>query len=100
MYLLCHIHALEQNFILIRSSHLEVFLGKSVRKICSKFTKDYPSRSAVSIKLQNNSIEIALRHGCSPVNLRHIFRASFRKNTFSGPLLCDVNGIGLKPTTS
>ena len=26
-------------------------------------------------------IEIALRHGCSPVNLLHIFRTAFLKNT-------------------
>ena len=26
---------------------------------------------------QSNFIEIALRHGCSPVNLLHIFRTSF-----------------------
>ena len=32
------------------------------------------------------AIEITLRHGCSPVNLLHIFRAPFSKNT-SGPLL-------------
>ena len=31
-------------------------------------------------------IEIALRHGCSPVNLPHIFRTPFLKNT-SGRLL-------------
>ena len=33
-----------------------------------------------------NFIEITLRHGCSPVNLLHIFRAPFPKNT-SGWLL-------------
>ena len=32
------------------------------------------------------AIEITLRHGCSPVNLLHIFRAPFSKNT-SGRLL-------------
>ena len=39
-----------------------------------------------SIKLQSNFTEIALRHGCSPVNLLHIFRTPFPKNT-SGQLL-------------
>ena len=34
-----------------------------------------------------NFIEIALRHGCSPVNLLHIFRTSFPKNTSGGLLL-------------
>ena len=34
-----------------------------------------------------NFIEIALRHGCSSVNLLHIFRTSFPKNTSGGLLL-------------
>ena len=33
--------------------------------------------------LFNNFIEITLGHGCSPVNLLHIFRTSFLKNTSS-----------------
>ena len=32
-------------------------------------------------------IKIALRHGCSPVNLEHIFRTPFPKNTSGGLLL-------------
>ena len=60
-----------------RSSRSEVFLVKGVLKICSKFTGEYPCRSVISIKLQSNFIEIALRHGCSPVNLLHIFRTPF-----------------------
>ena len=39
------------------------------------------------VKVQSNFIEIALRHGCSPVNLLHLFRAPFSKNTFGGLLL-------------
>ena len=39
------------------------------------------------LKLQSNFIEIALRHGCSPVNLLHISRTSFYKNTHGGLLL-------------
>ena len=42
--------------------------------------------SAISIKLLCNFIEITLQHGCSPVNLLHIFRTPFLKNT-SGRLL-------------
>ena len=64
-----------------RSSHPEVFLVKGVLKICSKFTGEHPCRSVISIKLLCNFIEIALRHGCSPVNLLHIFRTPFTKNT-------------------
>ena len=32
-------------------------------------------------------IEITLQHECSPVNLLHIFRTPFLKNTFGGLLL-------------
>ena len=44
-------------------------------------------------KVASNFIEIALRHGCSPVNLLHIFKAAFPKNT-SGRLL-DFNTINV-----
>ena len=60
---------------------------KGVRKICRKFTGEHPCRSAISIKLQSNFIEITLRHGCSPVNLLHIFKTPFLKNTSGGLLL-------------
>ena len=64
-----------------------MFLGKSVLKICSKFIGEHPYQSAISIKLQSNFIEITLRHGCSPVNLRHMFKTPFPKNTSAGMLL-------------
>ena len=38
-------------------------------------------------KLQSNFIEITLQHGCSPVDLLHIFRTTFPKNTSGGLLL-------------
>ena len=69
-----------------RGSHPEVFLGKGCLKICSKFTKEYPCRSVISIHLQSIFIEITLWHGCSPANLLHIFRTPFLKIT-SGWLL-------------
>ena len=63
-----------------------VLLRKGVLKRCSKFTGENPCRSAISMKLLCNFIEITLRHGCSPVNLLHTFRIPFLKNT-SGRLL-------------
>ena len=69
-----------------------MFLGKGDLKICSKFTGEHPCRSATSIKLQGNFIEIALRHECSPVNFQHIFRTPFLKNT-SGQLLLKYNSL-------
>ena len=70
-------------FYRFRSSHLEVFLEKVVLKICRKFTGEHPCRSAISIKLLCNFIEIALRHGCSPVNLLHIFTIAFPKHLWA-----------------
>ena len=74
-----------------RSSSSEVFLRKSVLQICRKFIGEYPCRSAISIKLQKNFTEIALGHGYSPVNLLHIFRTPFPKNTSGWLLLARVS---------
>ena len=65
--------------LIFRSSHPEVFLEKGVLKICNKFTGEQPCRSVISIKL--------LRRGCSCVNLLHIFRTPFLKNTSERLLL-------------
>ena len=54
--------------IRFRSSRSEMFLGKGVLKICSRFTGEDPRRSVILMKLQTNFIEITLQHGCSPVN--------------------------------
>ena len=51
-----------------------------VLKIWSKFTEEYPCQSVISIKLENNFIEITLRQGCSHVKWLHIFRTPFPKN--------------------
>ena len=82
----------------IRSSSPEAFLGKAVLKICNKFTGEHPCWSVISTKLRCNFIEIKLQHGCSmkwnfiPVNLLHIFRTHFYKNTSRGLLLCSWTG--------
>ena len=55
----------------------------------------------------NEVAEIALRHGCSPVHLLHIFRTHFRRNT-SGWLLLQgidewpfpLNKVGASSRTS
>ena len=71
----------------VRSSRPEVFLRNGFLKIYSKFTREHPCGSLISIKLQSNFIEITLRHGCSLVNLLHIFRTPFTKNTTEWLLL-------------
>ena len=57
-----------------------MFLKKAVLKICSKFIGEHPCRSVISIELFWKIIDITHKHGYSPVNLLHIFRAPFTKN--------------------
>ena len=66
-----------KEFSIFTSSHTEVFLRKGVP-------------SAI--------IEIALRHGCSPVNLLHIFGTPFRRSTSGWLLLHFVWQIRLRIT--
>ena len=47
-----------------------------------QITRDHPCRSMILIKLLWNFIEIALRRGCAPVNLLHLFRTPFPMNTY------------------
>ena len=63
---------------IFRSSPPKVLLGKSVLKLYSKCTAEFPCLRVISIKLH---IEFTLWHGCSPVILLHIFRTYFPKNT-------------------
>ena len=65
----------------------EMFLGKGALNMCSKFRRENPCRSVISLKLLCSFIEIALRHGCSLLNLLHVFRTPFYKNTYGGLLL-------------
>ena len=78
-WMLVEIHARSEFAILshVRRSLLDMFLGKGVLKICSKFAGEYSCRSAISIKLQSNAIEITLPHGCSPVNFGAYFQSTF-----------------------
>ena len=70
-----------------RRNHPEVFLVKGVLKTCSNFT-GHPCRSVISIKFQKNW------HGCSPVNLLHIFRTPFLRNTYEW-LFCNNSFVTL-----
>ena len=89
-------YMLFQKLVRYRSSRPEVFSGKAVLKICSKFTGEHSrSHSSIStllklqIKLRLNFIEIAVRYRCSPVKLLDLLRTRFSKNT-SGQLLVKV----------
>ena len=68
-----------QPFITYSEAAVEVFFGKDALKICSKIIGKQPCRSVISVKLQSNFIEIALRRGYSPVNLLHFFKIFFLK---------------------
>ena len=65
-----------------RCSPPEVFLGKDVLKICSKFTSEHPCRSLISIKmLRNFALQLYWNH-----TLTWVFScklAAYFLNTFS-----------------
>ena len=71
------------NFHLLKQPSRRV-LRKGVLKICNKFTGEHSCPSLISIKSENNFIQITLQVGCSPVNLLHISRTPFLKNTSGG----------------
>ena len=50
--------------LIYRSSRPEVFLGKGVLKMCSKFTGEHPRRSAISITLLCNFIDAFVSEIC------------------------------------
>ena len=85
LYFICwsSIHSI----VIFRSSQQEVFFGKGVLKICSKFTGGHTCWSGISIKFLCKFIKITLWHGHSPVNLQHIFGISFPNNTSGRPVL-------------
>ena len=61
-------------------------------KRCSESMQQIHRRTPMP-KLLYNFIEIALRHGCSPVNLQHIFRTPFTKSTSERLLLKSYSKI-------
>ena len=65
-----------------RSSHPDGVL----KKRCSENMQQIYRRTLMPKCYFSNFFDIALRHGCSPVNLLHVFRTIFPRNT-SGWLL-------------
>ena len=64
-----------------RSNHQEVFLGKDVLKVCTKFTGEHPCHSVVSIKLSWCAISRLYRNR----TLTRLFSCKFAacfQNTF------------------
>ena len=71
------------------------YYKKVFSKIWSKVTGELPCRSVISIRLQSNVIQTTPRLGCSPVNVLHIFRALFPKNTYGKGLLLNNEKHGV-----
>ena len=63
-----HRRRMVKSFYIIYLIYAEVFFGRGVLKICSKFNGGHPCRSVISIKLLCNFIETALRYGCTLLN--------------------------------
>ena len=68
------------NFLL-RSSHPGVFLGKGVLEDMQQIYRITPISKC---DLNSNFIKIALRHGCSPVNLLHFSEHLFIRTLLEG----------------
>ena len=64
-------------FQIDRISPPEMFLGKGLSKYAPNLWENTHA----------DFIDITLQCGCSPVNLLHIFRKLFYKNTYEGLLL-------------
>ena len=60
---------------------------KNMKIFCNKFVGEHPCRGVILINLQSNFSEIALLHGCSPVNLLYIYGTPFSRNTTGWLLL-------------
>ena len=82
-----------KNINLQKQPTVDVLIKRCSERICSNLTGEHLCRSIISIKLQSNFIETPLRYECSPVNLLHIFRSPFPKNTSGGLLLNLVDMI-------
>ena len=68
--------ALHKNWRFLKSSHPEVFFRKGVLKIYSKFTGEDLCQSVISESRKSH-----FGMGVSPLNLLHIFRTPFPRNT-------------------
>ena len=49
-----------------------------------KYVANLQENTHAKVRFQKNFIEIALRHGCSPVNLMHIFKTPFEGTPLGG----------------
>ena len=82
-----HTHARTQMFYKIQKQSPRRVPRKRCFEDMQQIYRKTPMRSVILIKLFCNFIETTLQHGSSPVNLLHIFRTTFLKNTAGWLLL-------------
>ena len=69
-------------------NHLDSLWNAYFNKVSNLYFWTYWRNSTQINRLNlNNFIDIALRHGCSPKELLHIFRTPFPKNTYGALFL-------------
>ena len=85
----------ERNFIADYYFNYKKHPSRGVlKKRCFENMQQIYRRTPMPKCMQSNSIEITFRHGCSPVNLLHIFRTLLLRNT-SGQLLLTITIFAL-----
>ena len=88
IYSLIKLFTIMRNQVLIRSCVRKQLSRGVLIKACSEnkqqIYRNYPCWNVTSMRLLCKFTEIKLRQGCSHVNLSHIFRTTFLKNTLEG----------------
>ena len=66
------------------------FRGFLLKRCSENMQQIYKGTPMPKCNFNKNELQFALRHGCSPINLLHIFRTPFLKNTSEWVLLAIV----------
>ena len=75
-----------------RSSSLEVYLGKGVLKICSKFTGEQPCWSVISIKLLSLNFSMGIHLEIYSMFSEQLFLRTHEKDSFCNYIITkDLN---------
>ena len=65
----------------------QLSIGAIIKRYSENMQQICKRKPTPKCDFNSNFIEITLWYGCSPVNLLHIFRTPFYKNTYGGLLL-------------
>ena len=85
------IHSKSSHHLVIWIHQEQLFLGDLIKR-CSQNMQEIYRRTPIP-KFLCNFLNITLRHGCSGVNLLHIFRTPFQKNGSSDTLIWRSNQV-------